>query len=167
MNDLSFEKTMTIKEIAEIFNCDEITIRRKVKELFPDLIKNGVTTYLNELQVTAIKINLDKNVELPKTNLEKELIIQQALIFQNEKVNILQKEIEELKPKAISYDTFISSDGLHSIGEVAKMFGTGREKQKETLGGYKHNSESLSVLSIVDKTDESTHDTRKEIAEQD
>jgi hypothetical protein len=36
----------------------------------------------------------------------------------------------------------------------------GREKQKETLGGYKY---SPSVLSIVDKTD---HNTRHEIAEE-
>ena len=35
----------------------------------------------------------------------------------------------------------------------------GREKQKETLGGYKHQS----VLSIVDKTD-TPHNTRNEIA---
>ena len=40
----------------------------------------------------------------------------------------------------------------------------GREKQKETLGGFKYES---SVLSIIDRTDEEeTHSTRKIIAEE-
>ena len=39
----------------------------------------------------------------------------------------------------------------------------GREKQKETLGGFKYES---SVLSIIDRTDEKeTHNTQKIIAE--
>ena len=37
----------------------------------------------------------------------------------------------------------------------------GRDKQKETLGGYKHEP---SVLSIIDKTDDIPHNTRKVIA---
>jgi hypothetical protein len=48
------------------------------------------------------------------------------------------------------------------INEAARLK-QGREKQKETLGGFKYES---SVLSIIDRTDEKeTHNTQKIIAE--
>ena len=49
------------------------------------------------------------------------------------------------------------------IKEAARLK-QGREKQKETLGGFKYES---SVLSIIDRTDEEeTHNTQKIIAEE-
>jgi len=136
MNELAKEKTMTVKEVAEIFKVSQDTILRKVKEYFPEIVRNGKITYLNEYQVTKIKIELEKNYsinlrngeELPKTKLEEELLIMQAMQIQKNRIDILQKENEIMKPKALSYDVFMSSDGLHSIGEVAKMFGTGSKR---------------------------------------
>jgi len=127
MNDLEKEKTMTIKELAEVLNLDVRTIQLKVKELFPDIVKEKVKTYLNEYQVTSIKLACEKKFAV-KTELEKELLIHQAMIYQQEKINILQLEIEKMKPKAVSYDIFISSKGLHDMDEVAKLFGTGRNR---------------------------------------
>jgi transcriptional antiterminator len=75
------QKTMTVKEIAKAFNCKERTIQYRAKEMFPELVRNGVETRLNEAQVTAIKLKLDKNYslasgsKLPKTALEEDLII--------------------------------------------------------------------------------------------
>lgn len=106
---------MTVKEIAEILEKDESTIRKIGKELFPDIFKNGIKTQLNEFQVTEIKMNLGKNSELPKTELEKELIIMQALQFQNEKIQSLQQENLQLKSdvKLLVHDfqkTFTTSE---------------------------------------------------------
>lgn len=66
MNELTNEKFMTIKEVADILNKDESTIRKIGKTIFPKIFKNGKITYLNEYQVTLIKLNLGKNSELPK-----------------------------------------------------------------------------------------------------
>jgi phage antirepressor YoqD-like protein len=61
------------------------------------------------------------------TDLEKELIINQALIFQQEKIAKLQKEnmrlnlqITENKPKIESYEQLIDSDGLYGMDQIAK-----------------------------------------------
>jgi hypothetical protein len=62
---------------------------------------------LNEAQVTAVKMNLRKNSEVisqPKTELEKELIVQQALVCQQEKINTLTKRLAIAEPKAETLD---------------------------------------------------------------
>lgn len=93
----------------------------------------GVKTLLDEFNVTAIKnyigkTDLAKSCELVKTTLEKELIIHQALIFQNEKIEELKKENEEMKPKAIAYDTYMNTDDIMPIRIVATELKYGRNK---------------------------------------
>lgn len=106
MNELSNEQTMSIKEVAEIFNKDESTIRKIGKELFPGIFKNGISTRLNEAQVTAIKLNLGKNSELAKTELEKDLIIFQGMQILQERIKILteQKDQAENQIKMLVHD---------------------------------------------------------------
>lgn len=95
--ELSTEKTMTVKEVAEIMDKDISTIRKIGKTLFPEVFKHGIVTNLTEKQVTAIKLNLGKNSSLPKTELEKELLIQQAMQFQQEKIIALQTDNKQLQ----------------------------------------------------------------------
>ena len=88
------DKRMTVREVAEILGVQEQLVRKHTRELYPDLMENGVATYLNEKQITAIKqkmrpvtlvtgaitdieaaekTNLRKNSEVltvPKVNLE-------------------------------------------------------------------------------------------------
>lgn len=138
MNKLSNEKTMTIKEVAEILGVTSEAIKKHVRELFPGIISNGKTTYLNEKLVTIIKTKMTPTTQVVgnKTTLEKELIIQQALMFQQEKIQELEKENKIMKPKSISYDTFINSENVHDMSEVAKMFNTGRNKLFDLLREY-------------------------------
>lgn len=55
MKNLATEKMMTVREVAEILGVNIRTIQQYVKELFPEKVRNGYTTYLNEMQITAIK----------------------------------------------------------------------------------------------------------------
>lgn len=86
MNQLGTEKTMTVKEVAEILKCSEDTILRACNKLFPGHIKNGIKTLLTEVHTTAIKLDIESHhnllntEELEKTDLEKELIIQQTTL---------------------------------------------------------------------------------------
>ena len=77
MNELTNEKTMTIKEIAEVLNLDVRTIQLKAKELFPDKIKERETSYFNQIEVTEIKKGCEKKfaatTEIEKTMSIKEL----------------------------------------------------------------------------------------------
>lgn len=60
MDDLTLfgDKRMTVREVAEALGTAESTIRNKAAELFPDLVKNGVATLLDEKQVFELKKNL-------------------------------------------------------------------------------------------------------------
>lgn len=118
---------MTVKQVAEVLECHIDTIHNWIDKLFPDIKQNGKTTYLNEIQVTAIKLKMAeahnlRNVPKVQTKLERALLIQQALHLQQEIIEEQQAEIDVLKPKAIQYDTFMSNDGNQKIGDVAKIF---------------------------------------------
>ncbi len=95
--ELSTEKTMTVKEVAEVLGVDRSTIKKIIKKLgatlHPLLRSNQGGYLLNEKQVTAIKLQIGtgrndlqhvKDVKSIKTNLEKELIISQAEEFKKE-----------------------------------------------------------------------------------
>lgn len=133
---MSGDKRMTVKEVATILGCSERTVQEHIKDICPEIVRNGCTTFLSEPQVTAIKLRIEKSGrndlanlrELPKTMLEKQLLIQQALQFQAEIITDLQFQIvikdEKIAidaPKVEFYDTVASSDGMHSMEEVAKM----------------------------------------------
>ena len=55
MNKVSTEKTMTVKEVAEVLGVTPEAIKKHVRELFPECIRNGIETVLTVSQVTEIK----------------------------------------------------------------------------------------------------------------
>lgn len=139
MNELSKEKTMTIKEVAEVFGTSVETITLKVRELFPDKMKHGKTTYLNEKEVTLIKLNSVKKYEA-ETDLEMMLLQKKLDAWKDRKIETLQNNLnialsenQVLKPKALEYDLFISGKDFQEVGIVAKSFNIGRNKFFEML----------------------------------
>lgn len=126
MNELSKERMMTVKEVAKVFDCSSEAVRSATKKHFPDLMRNGITTYLNEIQVTIIKKELEKHhnlqttQELPKTQLEKAILIKQAMLFQEELVNILQQELIE---KENRINRLIHNKKLYTTTEISKELG--------------------------------------------
>ena len=149
MNELSTERIMTVKEVAEALTCSIDLIQKKVKEYFPEIVENGKTTYLNEIQVTKIKLDIEKNPYLRqssevKTDLEKALLIKQAMQFQDEIIESLQKENADLKQKVIEdkpkvefFDTVTESLDAIDMGQAAKVLnlGIGRNQLFEFLRG--------------------------------
>ncbi len=135
MNNLITEKRITLEEAAEILGYDESTLRKIGKELFPDSFRNGIKTCLNENEITIIKLHLGKNSELPKTNLEKQLIIYQAFQFLNEQIEDLKKKAAEDAPKVEFFDTVTNSKDAVNMAHVAKVLdcGIGRNRLFEFL----------------------------------
>lgn len=151
MNEIMCQKDkyMTTKELAEVLGISVETVRANGKALFPDLFVNGKVTHLNEMQCTAIKMkienhhNLQSTLEvMPKTKLEKQLLIKQAMMFQEELIAELQEEnerqkqlLEAQKPKAEFYDCVTGSNDTIDMAEVAKILncGLGRNKLFELL----------------------------------
>lgn len=136
------EKTMTVKEVAEVLGVSRELITKRIRELFPEKMQRGSTTYLNEAEVTVIKKRIEQNahlapsydhtklLDMPKTNLEKQLLIRQAMQLQNEMIAELEAENEQLKienakakPKAAYYDTLIERGNSTNIRTTAKELG--------------------------------------------
>jgi hypothetical protein len=67
MNELSKEKTMTVKEVAMFLNVNPRTVRNQIQISFPGLMDKGRTTYLNEEQVTQIRQGLSNHHNLEST----------------------------------------------------------------------------------------------------
>ncbi|EFW36948.1 AntA/AntB antirepressor, partial [Treponema phagedenis F0421] len=125
------ETTMTVKEIAEALGTAESTIRNKAAELFPDVVKNGITTRLNEYQAQTIKnalvprnLTLKSKVENTVTELEKNQTIIRAMQYLQERDAALRQENErlklenaEMKPKVELADALTSSKGAISMAE--------------------------------------------------
>ena len=126
--------TITIKDLSDVMGCNPETIKKWVRRLYPALMENGKTTYLDEEQVTNVKKSIESNQHFD--NLQRSLRVKTDLdLMQNavdlisamkSRVNELQVEVEDLKPKAIIYDQFIDNNSLMSWGDVAKVIGIGR-----------------------------------------
>ena len=116
-----------------LFACKKL---QATSENFPKCSQGQRAVY-NEEQVTAIKLELQSHSKVnalsPKTTLEKQLIIQQAMQLQAEMIAELQAENEAQKqrlaiaePKAQWFDDVADSSNLVEIGTVGKMLGIGQ-----------------------------------------
>ena len=137
------EKTMTVKEVAAVLGVTERTVQRHLKAIRESLdnvveVKNGVQTFITESEATLIKKKIETSGRsdiivpstLPKTNLEKQLLIRQAMQLQNEMIAELEAENEQLKienakakPKAEYYDALIERGNSTNIRNTAKELG--------------------------------------------
>lgn len=112
MNRLTTEKKMTVKEVAKILGVTKEAIRKHIRVLYPELISNGKTTYLNEKQVTEIKKKMTPSTKVvgAVTSLEKKETILKAITY-------LTDEIKELK---VQNNRLIHSKKTYTTTEIAK-----------------------------------------------
>ena len=121
------QRTMTTKELAEALGVDIKTIQRAVESLDMNVERVGSNHAMifTEEQATAIKLEIENhskvNALTPKTNLEKQLIILQAMQFQQEMIAELQNKVAKLEPAAeFAYQICSSKDAI-DIGNCAKV----------------------------------------------
>jgi hypothetical protein len=124
---------MTVREVARALGVSIETVRSNGKSLFPDLFENGKTTYLNEGHATAIKLriaghhNLQNTLEVKnaQTLLEKQLIIRQAMILQQEIIDELEKENSGLRRRLDSARQILDfrTSGLQTYQRIAEAGG--------------------------------------------
>ena len=152
MNELSMyrEPTMTIQEIADALGYEQDTIRKKVKELFPEIVKNGIQTRLKEIHVHEIKkylaprtLALKSEVENATTSLDIEEMTVKVLQYHMAEAERLRTENERQReqlaieaPKVDFYNAVTGSKDTIDIGEAAKVLaikGIGRNKLFELL----------------------------------
>jgi len=154
MNELCLsENMMSTKEIAESLGVSVDTVQNAVKTLqttsenFPKF-KQGQRALYNEVQVTAIKLELQNhskvNALTPKTQLEKQLLIKQAMQLQDEIIAELTQRAEAAEA---SLDRLTNAHGEKTVQEVAKILGYGSNNFFSMLRGmdifYRDNGINL------------------------
>lgn len=130
---MSENQIYTIQELANLLNVDRNTITRAVDRIFPGIKKNGIRTILSESQArTVISETRKKGIAAagPSQNekLPEIVEISQALIKAHDIVKKYQEKIKEDRPKVEYYDQYLKADNYISIGEAAKIMGTGRTR---------------------------------------
>ena len=124
---LGAKQKMTTKEVADILGVDVKTVQRAALSLDMDVERSGSshTMLFDEAQVKAIKLEIENhskvNAITPKTNLERQLIIQQAMQIQAEMIEELQNKVSRLEPAANFAYQLCSSKDTIEIGECAKV----------------------------------------------
>ncbi|MDR2394428.1 MAG: phage antirepressor KilAC domain-containing protein [Treponema sp.] len=118
------ERRMTVQEVAVALGCNPETIKHHIRTLYPDLMANGKTTYLNETQATEIKNRIGsgrndlQNVLQVKntvvTALDIERMTLQVIEYHRTRIRELEAENREqqerltiAEPKAEVYDGIV------------------------------------------------------------
>jgi phage antirepressor YoqD-like protein len=126
-NTLSTGKMMTVREVAETLGYEYDTIRKKVKELFPGLVSNGITTLLDQEQVTELKkhlvprtLALKSEVDSASTDLEMAEKARDVFSWLTQKIeDEKSKRIEAERKNAI----LMHVAKVYTATEVAKELG--------------------------------------------
>ena len=165
MNELTTEKTMTVREVAEALGVSTDTIKNCIRRIMPNRMANGKTTYLTEVEVATISKELKNNdkvieqltyeagsqVKNTTTDLE---ILNNAMValadlkrLYNRKeaeykatIETQRMKIAEDAPKVDFYDRVTESSDCIDIGQCAKVLnvhGIGRNKLFEILRNKK------------------------------
>jgi phage antirepressor YoqD-like protein len=130
MTELTIEKFMTVKEIANITGQNERTIRNHIAKYFPDIMENGKITRLNETQCAIISASIKKSHNLESTyqvttDLEMQIMSKKVEIWREKKISELSAQLDEAKPKVEFYDAVTGSKDAIDIGIVAKVLDVG------------------------------------------
>lgn len=103
-------------------------------EVLPSLRKHG--GYLTESKLEEVLLNPDTIIQLA-TNLKNEQEARKLTEQQKKEAELLAQQKEEVileqKPKVDFVDEYVASVGLQKMGEVAKIFGIGRNSLYKML----------------------------------
>jgi len=119
------DRRMTVKEVADAFGVDPEAIKKHVRELYPDILRNGLVTYLDESQVTEIKRRMRPTTMVvgATTDLEMAQKTVEVISFYMAKLEAATTELAIARPKAEAADALMVSTRTMSITDAAKHFG--------------------------------------------
>ena len=102
-NELSTERTMTVKEVANILGVTPEAIKKHVRELFPEYIKDGIETVLTEKQVTEIKSKMIPTTKVvgSTTDIEMEQMTLKVIQYHIQKEQEYKQRAEIAEQKCI------------------------------------------------------------------
>ena len=132
MKKVSTEKTMTVKEVAEVLGVTPEAIKKHVRELFPECIRNGIETVLTVSQVTEIKkkmlpttlvVGAVTEIDRQKTIILAMQYLKEDYDKMKQRAEIAEQKCIEQKPKVDVYDAISDSSTLQDLQTVAQTIG--------------------------------------------
>lgn len=135
MERLGEEKKMSVKEVAEALGYEKDYLRKKVKELFPESVQNGIETMLTEEQVFDLKkslvprtLDLKVQGENAVTSLDIEEMTLKVLQYHMDRVIQLKAENDKQReqlaldaPKVEFYDQVADSKDAIDMRSAAAV----------------------------------------------
>ncbi len=119
------EKRMTVKEVAKILGVDPEAIKKHIRDLYPELMQNGITTYLDERQVTEIKRTMIPTTQVVGAVTELEMMqkAREVMLYLTTKIEEQRAQLAIAAPKVESFEALQRSERTMSITQAAKHFG--------------------------------------------
>jgi predicted transcriptional regulator len=124
MKNLAIERTMTVSEVAGALGLSYEAIRKYIRELYPDKLQHGKTTYLTEAEVVSIKDKTKLTTKVDSgfamTKIERTGFIRQAYEILEDEISIL-KEQDAQKTRRLN---ILEHTGkTYTMTELAKELG--------------------------------------------
>jgi phage antirepressor YoqD-like protein len=125
LSENSVGNLMSVQEVAKLLDVTPEAIKKHIRILFPELIQNGVQTFLSEFHVFQIKKQMRPTTKVvgAVTEMEMHEMTYNVLVWHKEKLDQMKKSIEEMKPKAEFSDIIIANSKTYSFREAAKLLG--------------------------------------------
>jgi hypothetical protein len=167
MERIGEEQKVSLQFVADVLGVTPEAIRKHVREIYPEIIKNGIKTELTEKQVTEIKKRMIPTtlVEGALTSLDIEEMTIKVLQYHTAKIQELkaenEKQQEQLKiaePKAKNWDDIASHETFMNFRDAAGKMGLQQKDlmtllktkyiYKNTRGEYRAFSEYQQYFSL-------------------
>lgn len=116
---------MTVREVAEILGVTPEAIKKHVREMWPESIRNGTITMLDEDQVTRIKARMRPTTEVVGSYTRLEMVekARDVMAWMTSEVEHLREELNAAQPAIESHTALMRSTHNMSISDAAKHFG--------------------------------------------
>jgi phage antirepressor YoqD-like protein len=127
---VSGDKRMTVREVADALGVTDEAIKKHIRELYPNLMRNGIATYLSESQVMEIKQKMLPTTEVvgALTDMEAGMMAVRAMEhfkarFEQEQVlrQAAESRLAIAEPKAETLDKITATDSDISVRELAAI----------------------------------------------
>ena len=132
MLQIGDEKKMTVQEVADILGYEKDYLRKKVKELFPESVRNGIETLLTEKQVTELKdvlaprtLDLKVQGQNAVTSIDIERMTLQVIQYHQNRIKDLEAQLTDAQPKIAFFDSVTNSKDAIDMKDAAKVLNIG------------------------------------------
>lgn len=117
------EQLMTVQEVAEVLGVTDEAIKKHIRELWPNLFKHGVKTYLDQKKVFQIKTRMQQTTKVVSAKTDFEMYKQIAEVEQwlKFKLQLAEQERDKANAKVAVLTHVNKTYTATEIGKELKM----------------------------------------------